>query len=174
MRLIPPLPTWYPLFLPVLVLLLGATAASARAGDYADLIDFPHNEANWARFYDLQERLIADFDAICPDTFCEGEYSNYLLLQLRCSVHAPSASVAACALVLGAGELEVDTRTGELVDDSRTWGCAAPLAPGTSVEAFHAALAGPGALHARLPGSAQSLYEALFFCLSQRPAGRVS
>lgn len=160
------LPTTRCLSFPLLALLLGATAAPAHAGDYLDLIDFPRNEGNWARFYDLQERLIADFDAICADTFCEGEYSNYLLLQLRCAVHAPSATVAACALVLGAGELDVDSLTGELVDHSRTWTCAAPLAPGTSVEAFHAALAGPDALHARLPGSGQSLHEALYFCLS--------
>ena len=166
MRLIPRLPSTRCLSLPLLALLLAATAAPAYAGHYLDLIDFPHNEGNWARFYDLQDRLIADFDAICPDTFCEGAYSNYLLLQLRCSVHVPSASVAACALVLGAGELEVDSLSGDLVDDSRTWVCAVPLAPGTSVDAFHAALAGPDALHARLPGSGQSLHEALFFCLS--------
>jgi len=148
-----------------LALLLAAAAAPARAAAFVDLIDFPTDEANWDRFYDLQDRLIADFDAICPDTYCEGEYSNLIALQFRCSVGVASGTLQRCVLVVGGGNLDVDPSSGALLDDNRTWACAAPLAPETPVEVFHAALAGPRPLLAPLPGSGRSFHEALSDCL---------
>ncbi len=148
-----------------LALLLAAAAAPARAAAFVDLIDFPTQEANWERFYDLQDRLTADFDEICPDTYCEGEYSNLIALQFRCSVRAASGTLQGCVLVVGGGNLEVEPSSGALLDDNRTWACAAPLAPDTPVEAFHATLAGPRPLLAPLPVSGRSIHEALSDCL---------
>ena len=59
-----------------------------QASPYVDLIDYPHQEANWDRFFALEGRLQHGFDAICGDTFCEGEYSDIRALRLRCSVDA--------------------------------------------------------------------------------------
>lgn len=157
-------PTTCLLMLPCLLLVLLASV-SARSAAYVDLIDFPRDEANWDRFYELQDRLIANFDEICPDTYCEGDYSNHLALQFRCSVRAVNGTVHACALVVGAGNLDIDPATGAVVAANRTWSCAAPLAPDTPVEAFHAALAGPRPLLAGLPGSGRSIHEALSDCL---------
>lgn len=151
-----------------LVLSLTAVAGEARArsGAYVDLVDYPYNEANWDRFYDLQDHLTRQFHDICGDTYCEGEFSNHIVLQFRCSVHAPSGSVASCALVIAAGNLEVEPTTGEVVPDSRTWACAAPLAPHTSVEALHTALGRRDALTLPLPGTHRSMHDALFECLN--------
>lgn len=146
-------------------LLLAAAAAPARAGAFVDLVDFPSQEANWDRFYALQDRLFADFDEICPDTYCEGEYSNLIALQFRCSVHAASGTLQGCVLVVGGGNLEVDPADGALLSDNRTWACAAPLAAQTPVDLFHAALAGSRPLLAPLPGSGLSLHETVSDCL---------
>jgi len=150
------------------LLLIPATAlpaAAARADAYVDLVDFPEGEDNWDRFYALEDQLIRDFDYICGDTFCEGEYTNLIALQFRCSVHAASATMQQCVLVIGGGNLDVDTYSGELIADNRTWACTAPLGPATPVETFHAALEGRDALQVPLPGSGVSLHYGLIDCL---------
>jgi hypothetical protein len=72
-------------------------APAAQAFPYVDLIDYPQQEANWDRFFALEGRLQHGFDAICGDTFCEGEYSDIRALRLRCSVDAVRGTVmSAC------------------------------------------------------------------------------
>lgn len=151
-----------------LVLSLAAVAGEARArsGPYVDLVDFPYTEANWDRFYDLQDHLTREFHDLCGARYCQGAYANHILLQFRCSVQAASGSVGACTMVIGAGNLEVDATTGKVVPDSRTWACAAPLVAGTSVEALHAALGRRDALIRPLPGTHRSMHDALFECLN--------
>lgn len=149
-----------------LVLVSGTSRASGHAPAYVDLVDYPTKEANWDRFYDLEDHLVREFHDLCGDTYCEGEYSNHLALQFRCSVHVASGTVHACTLVVGAGNLEVDDRSGRVVADSRTWACAAPLGVDTPVEALHAALARRDALRRPLPGSNRSMHDALFDCLN--------
>jgi hypothetical protein len=155
-----------PLSLALAVLAAGICSASAREGPYVDLVDFPHKEANWDRFYDLEDHLIRAFHDLCGDTYCEGEYSNHIALQFRCSVHAASGTVQACTLVIGAGNLEVERGTGRVVPDSRTWACEAPLGANTPVETLHVALAGRDPLRRPLPGSGLSMHDALFDCLN--------
>jgi hypothetical protein len=140
--------------------------ARAHTGPYVDLVDFPYNEANWDRFYDLQDHLTREFHDLCGARYCQGAYANHILLQFRCSVQVASGSVGACTMVIGAGNLEVDATSGKVVPDSRTWACAAPLVPGTSVEALHAALGRRDALILPLPGANQSMHDALFDCLN--------
>lgn len=152
----------------LLTLLLCAACTGVRAQPYVDLVDFPTEEANWDRFYALEWRLMRQFEDICPDTFCEGAYSNLLPLQLRCSVRTADASVQACTWVFAASNLEVDADSGHVQVDNRTWECPAPLASGTPVEAFHAALTGPRALYTPLPGLGVSLYAAIGDCFRQR------
>lgn len=144
----------------------GVQAADAYPGRYVDLVDYPDKEANWDRFYALQDHLGAEFRDLCGDTYCEGAYSNHILLQFRCSVRVETGTVHACALVISAGNLDVDPPTGRVLPDSRTWACAAPLAADTPVEMLQAALERPGALLRPLPGSAFSLHDALFDCLN--------
>lgn len=163
MKLMNPLAT---LSLALAVLAAGICSASGREGPYVDLVDFPHKEANWDRFYDLEDHLIREFHDLCGDTYCEGKYSNHIALQFRCSVHAASGTVQACTLVVGAGNLEVEPGSGRVVPDGRTWACAAPLGANTPVETLHLALARRDALRRPLPGSDRSMHDALFDCLN--------
>lgn len=149
-----------------LVASAGVQPADAHPGRYVDLVDYPDKEANWDRFYALQDHLGAEFHDLCGDTYCEGAYSNHVLLQFRCSVWRATGTVHACALVVGAGNLDVDTPTGRVLPDSRAWVCAAPLGADTPVEMLQAALERRGALLRPLPGSFFSLHDALSNCLN--------
>ncbi|MDV3437185.1 hypothetical protein R1H25_17120 [Stenotrophomonas sp. C2852] len=136
-----------------------------QALPYADLIDYPHQEANWDRFFALEGRLQHGFDAICGDTFCEGEYSDIRALRLRCSVDAVRGTVHECLWAFAASDLAVSRNDGAIVARQPTWLCRLPLMPGTAVEDFHAALAARNPLHDPLPGTSQSAYDGLTECI---------
>ncbi|EPG2417308.1 hypothetical protein QEK82_002264 [Stenotrophomonas maltophilia] len=140
-------------------------APLAQASPYVDLIDYPHQEANWDRFFALEGRLQHGFDAICGDTFCEGEYSDIRALRLRCSVDAVRGTIHECLWAFAASDLEVSRNDGAIVARQPTWLCRLPLVAGTPVEAFHAALAAGNPLHDPLPGTSQSVYDGLTGCI---------
>ena len=139
-------------------------APAAQAFPYVDLIDYPHQEANWDRFFALEGRLQHGFDAICGDTFCEGEYSDIRALRLRCSVDAVRGTVHECLWAFAASDRCVAERR-YYRSPATDLLCPLPLVPGTPVEAFHAALAARNPLHDPLPGTSESTYDGLTGCI---------
>jgi hypothetical protein len=143
-------------------------AAWADEGKYVDAIDYPDDEEGWDRFHDLAGRLTRDFDAICGDTFCEGDYSNIQSLRFRCSVERATGHMGECVWTFAGSYEDIDPKSGRVQVDARIWNCKAPLAPGTSVDSFYAALEGGrwmDAIDAPLPGTKRSLYDGLADCL---------
>lgn len=132
---------------------------------HVDLVDYPAPQAHWSAFRNLRHRLEAGFDEVCPDTFCEGEYTDYQPLKLRCSVERATGTVNVCGWAFAASELQVDPSTGALQRQQPTWLCHFPIGAGTTVAALLAALEGPTPLFQRLPGTGQSVFEALGDCL---------
>ncbi|WP_312707351.1 hypothetical protein [Stenotrophomonas sp.] len=155
-----------------LVVLL-SIAPPAVAGSHVDLIDFPTNEANWDRFYDLESALMRGFDRICADTLCAGDYSNYRVMQVRCAVRLLTGRVTRCAWVVAASELRVQPVTGDVQVDNGRWVCPVDLLPGVPVEQFHTVLSGPDGVEAPFPALGRGLFDDLLGCL-QAPgnAGR--
>ncbi len=151
-------------------LLLAPLPVLAR-GLHVDLIDYPRPEANWDRAYGLEAALQREFDRLCADTWCEGDYSNYQVLEFRCAVLAHRGTVQRCTWVIAASEVAIDADTGKVQVDNGRWACPLELQPGVPVEAFHAALEAPEGLAAPLPGLDHGLFDALPDCL--RKAGRV-
>lgn len=147
----------------VLAMVLGG-AVSAAEPEYVDAVDYPGNAEGWYAFGELQRRLERDFDGICGDTFCEGEYSDYRPLRLRCSVNRASGAMRQCAWTFAASEISVEPRTGRLLVDTRTWRCPIALPPGLTLPEFHQALAVDQPLFQPLPGG-QPIYESLIGCL---------
>lgn len=140
----------------------------ANNNRYVDARDYPDNELGWDRFNDLAGRLARDFDYICGDTFCEGEYSNIQSLRFRCSVERATGFMGECVWTLAGSYEEVDPHSGRVHVDSRTWQCRAPLQLHTSIRSFYGALEGSrpmDALNAPLPGTRQSIYDGLVDCL---------
>lgn len=152
------------------VLLLLAPLAALARGTHVDLIHYPTREAGWDRAYALEGALAQAFDRVCADTFCEGDYSNYRVMEFRCAVLAHRGTVQRCVWVLAASELVVQGDTGQVQVDNGRWTCPVEMRPGVPVEAFFAALEASDGLMAPLPGLDHGLFDGLAHCL--RAQGR--
>ena len=146
---------------------LAAPAATPGedVSQYVDASDYVQGEAQTEAWFSTLSALKRDFDDICGDTFCEGEYSNIESLGYRCSVHRASGRIGTCVWVFAASHEEVDPATGEILVMPKFWRCPTPLAPGTTLEELLSALAGPSPLDATLPRRDRSIYQGLIDCL---------
>ena len=132
---------------------------------FVDLVDYPAPEANWERFYDLEDRLAAGFHAACANGACVPRRFLWPM-QLRCSARVRDGSVAACIWVVAGSDLRVRA-AGSIEPDVVVWRCVLPIPPGLEVEAFHAALDVTEPLRVRLPGASASLLQGLRICLAK-------
>lgn len=147
-------------------LLAGGNAAAQTAPEYVDASAYPMDDAQYEAWLVLRNALRQDFDEICGDTFCEGEFSNLQSLRFRCSIERGSGRIGMCAWMFAASNEEIDPATGRIAVTQRGfWRCRAPLAKGTTFSAFVAALQGPRPLYAPLPGTSRTLMDGLIDCL---------
>ena len=132
---------------------LAATGAQAQtAPSYVDVSGYALTDPQYEAWINLRINLKHDFDQICGDTFCEGEFSNIEPLSFRCSVEQSTGRVGMCAWVFAASNEEIDPYTGRIrVSQRGFWRCRTPLAVGTTIEQFIAALQGEQPLYAPLP-----------------------
>ena len=147
----------------VLGVAVSASAQSAR--QYVDTSAYLTSEADINAWYQLTSSLKQNFDDVCGDTFCEGDYSNITPLRFQCSVQLRSGRIGACSWSFAASNEEIDPASGQLSVDAPTWQCSVPLAPQVTIDDLLVALAGNEPLHATLPGGAGSIYDALGDCL---------
>ncbi|MET7142859.1 hypothetical protein M3S04_14625 [Xanthomonas sp. PPL139] len=151
--------------LAVLVLACGAAQAQQAQPTYVDAMDYPAPGEGWEAFADLEQRLAHDFDRLCGDTFCEGDYSDYRPLRYRCSVRQRDGVIGECIWSFGASEASIDPDSGQVVVDARLWHCRTPLQPQTRLHALYTALSGERPLFAPLPRSERSINDGLIDCL---------
>ncbi|HUS30673.1 MAG TPA: hypothetical protein VMZ53_19320 [Kofleriaceae bacterium] len=137
---------------------------------YVDILDF--SQTDQSQWYDLIHNLNHQFDAVCGDTFCEGEYSNIQPLTFSCSVSSKAGSVKDCAWTFAAAQVDVDPRTAAIVVDAPTFQCHFQMK--TTAKRLVGILAGADPLHAALPGApaaTPSIYDQLSACF-QHPIGQ--
>lgn len=137
-----------------------------RAAVYQDVEETFTNELDQTRWFDLKRGLARDFDDICGDTFCEGDFTNLASMSFRCSVSARTGQLKSC-LWLFAGSYEMVTpSTGNVRPVAKFFHCTIPL-QGTPAALMDALLApgDRGPLWHPIPGSTQSIYEMLGGCL---------
>ena len=132
--------------------------------DASSYFESPDDIDTW---YRLIDELESDFDAICGDTFCEGEYSNLESLRLRCSVEESAGTVGTCVWIFGASNEEIDPATGEVTVQGETFACEMPIVAETDLRDLVDALLAPGVepIRAALPGTKLSFYDGLVNCL---------
>ena len=143
------------------------SASALSAARYLDAIEYlgAHNDAGLEAWLTLTQALRRDFDGVCGDTFCEGDYSDLQPLSLRCSVAVKTGALHACTWSFAGSLGQVTASTGTLKVNSRTYAC--PLPVTGTLEALLQALNAPGdlpALRRPLPGSPGSIYDALGDC----------
>ncbi|WP_433933254.1 hypothetical protein AB3662_03320 [Sorangium cellulosum] len=144
-----------------------APVGSASARSFVDAGSYFTSPDAIDAWYGLLRALDDDFDAVCGDTFCEGDYSNYESLRFRCSVEEHTGTIGRCVWVFAASSEEILPSTGAVEVDARTFVCEMPIAPGTAVVDLVEALSAPAdrAIDAALPGTDRSLYDGLVDCL---------
>jgi hypothetical protein len=146
---------------------LARGSAPLAAATYVDARSYFTAPDDVERWYALTFRLRDEFDAICGDTFCEGDFTNYESLGFRCSVEESAGTLGECVWVFAASTDEVVPETGEVSVHTEAWRCPMPLAVDTSAAEFLDALSTPDeqASYAALPGTERVLYDGLIDCL---------
>ena len=125
---------------------------------------------DWEAWYGLAGRLNDEFDAICGDTFCEGEYANIRPLSIDCSVSSIRGSVRDCVWTFAAADTGVDAYTAAIGVDAPTFEC--HVDPKTTARNLIQTLsAADSAIRAPLPGLGVSLYDTLGECF-ENPINR--
>jgi len=156
-----------PAALPAILFAAGLHAAPVMAApEYVDAVDYPAEEEGWDDFYDLEWRLVKDFDDICGDVFCEGDFSNLQALRYRCSVRQADSFIGECIWTFAGSNATIDGQSGKVLVDARSWDCRSPLASQTPIATFYSALSVDRPLQATLPGTTTTLYEGLMDCLN--------
>jgi hypothetical protein len=137
-----------------------------RAPTFVDARYYFHEPEAIDAWYALTATLRQNFDDVCGDTFCEGDYSNYESLGFRCSVDQRGV-IGSCAWLFAASTDEVVPETGEVLVNWRNWRCTLPVARGTRVNDLVKRLtnAGDTPLFVSLPRTTSSLYDGLVDCL---------
>jgi hypothetical protein len=146
---------------------LESLAAPLTDEQYVDARSYFTEPEDIDAWYSLTSALKADFDHICGDTFCEGDYSNFESLGFRCSVAERSGIIGRCVWVFAASTDEINAATGNVKVHGEIWRCRMPLVADTSASDFMRALSASGEqpLYALLPGGERSLYDGLVDCL---------
>lgn len=148
------------------VLSFAASAQTAPAPYYIDVSGYPLTDAQYEAWINLRSSLKANFDEICGDTFCEGEFSNIESLRFSCSVDQATGRIGMCAWVFAASNEEVDPVTGRISIAQRDfWRCRTPLVAGTRIGQLIKALQGDRPLYAPLPNTTTTIMDGLIGCL---------
>lgn len=140
-------------------------SAGQRPGGFVDASAYLQTDAAIDAWFTLRYQLRRNFDDICGDTFCEGEYSNIESLRYVCSVHRTSGRIGGCGWSFAASEESIDPRTGRITARTPGWLCTSPLLPGTTIEELLEALQGEEPLYAALPRTEVTLFDGLIDCL---------
>jgi hypothetical protein len=133
--------------------------------NYRDVEEGFTSEAEQERWFELSRALQRDFDQVCGDTFCEGDFSNLASLAFRCSVAVRTGALKSC-LWLFAGSYETVTPSNGIIHPvARIFQCRIPV-QGTLATLLDALLVdGTDVIHRPLPGQTTSVYDALTGCL---------
>ena len=118
---------------------------------YFDMTSYLTSDADFDAWSTFRDRLRQNFDDICGDIFCEGDYSNIQPLRYRCSVNRVTGRLAMCMWMFAGSNEEIEPATGEIAIQDMAWHCRTPLVAGTTAGELLAAMQGDGPLDAPLP-----------------------
>jgi hypothetical protein len=145
----------------------GSHSATLDSGPFIDARSYFTEPDDIDSWYALTRDLKAQFDSICGDSFCEGDYSNYESLGMRCSVQQSTGKMGRCLWTFAASTEEIRSDNGGIRIHGRIWKCPMPIVRRHTIHELVRALSASGveALHSAVPGSTQSFYDGLIDCL---------
>jgi hypothetical protein len=147
--------------------LVGVSPPSPPSSDescFAEIGDWAWERSSGLRtaWSETKRRLAENFDDICGDTFCEGEYADITPLGFACSVERATERVSRCTWTFAAADLSVGAR-GVISATTEAKRCIVEV--DALASDLVSALSGPDPLYATLPGKTTSIYDALLGCL---------
>jgi hypothetical protein len=131
---------------------------------YVFLGEFVTADADYERWREIQLGLEDQFDEICGDTFCEGDWSNLWSLGFECSVSSKQGRIRECVWTFAASDEQIDGASGAISSRVPFFECR--VRPTGTVKGLLPAF-GDDPLHAELPGLGASLYDALGACFEE-------
>lgn len=173
LRLLSMFSVMFPLFLTTVARAEGATLSAAN---FVDASTYYSEGAGTHliglnSYFDALESLKRQFDYVCGDTFCEGDFSNLKTLSIDCSIDQAAGKVGECAWTIAGSYADVDAQTGHLEVHQKTYVCKLPVAGSAEELAnFLVAVAADergahGLTAVKLPGNDKSAYDVLAGCI---------
>lgn len=132
---------------------------SART-QYVDIFRFLQDD-DYERWFTARRTLVQQFDQICGDTFCGGEWTNLYSLGFDCSVSSKIGKVRECLWTFAGSNEAVSAATGAIDSSVSFFECR--IKPGgNAVQLVDALAADP--LYAHVEGLGGSIYDQLGDC----------
>jgi hypothetical protein len=123
------------------------------------------DSAGWAA---AKANIDGEFDNVCGDTFCSGDYSNLTSMGLVCAVSSARGIIKDCAWTFVGSSHLVNGATGTVQASIASFQC--HFKPSGGVKALSTRLQGNDAIRQTLPGVNRSIYDVLGDCF-QNPIG---
>jgi hypothetical protein len=140
-----------------------ADQQDSSSTSYVEIQEFGVNGAEDA-WYSITSTMNGQFNDVCGDTFCEGDFSNITPLRLFCSVTSKVGNIHDCAWTFTASQHEIDPKSAAVAIDAVTYQCHfKPATTGTKLIALLQGSTDP--LHLALPGMG-SVYDTLGDCFA--------
>ncbi len=122
------------LFALLLAALCFSSPALARpAGPFISVAEYasrPDAVFDWRTLDDQLKSLKRQFEFICGDTFCEGEYSNLAAMEFNCSVQKNGPGIADCVWSFAGSYARVNAGDGSVRVKARFYHCHVPFEGG--------------------------------------------
>lgn len=122
------------------------------------------NDKEFDRWLAAKKALRQGFDRICGDTICSGDFSRLTTVLIQCSATPKARKLGECVWILGDSIDDVHPKTGKILSDTRVFACKVPVSSSAKAMLDTLTNAGDDALHAVLPGTQGSFYDALTTC----------
>jgi hypothetical protein len=145
------------------------SAGETAAASYADVEEWANEQGDdaWQTWMGIIGTLRQDFDDVCGDTFCGGDYSNLEPLRFRCSINTTTQVLKNCSYVFGGSYEVVNPTTGTIKVNAKTFSCHISVT-GIKLSDFESTLTAAGStapLQRTLPGKSESIYSSLIGCI---------
>jgi hypothetical protein len=123
------------------------------------------DKAAWAA---VQTGITGEFDNVCGDTFCGGDYSNLTSMGLVCGVSSARGIIKDCAWTFVGSSHLINGSTGTVQASIASFQC--HFKPSGGVKALSTLLQQKDAIRQAIPGVNLSLYDVIGECF-QHPIG---
>lgn len=146
-------------------------SADATATTYVEALDYWKAPGDRAAWQAMIKKVEHEFDDVCGDTFCGGDYSNLTSLGFTCSVTSQRGSTHECVWTFAGSSHLVKASTGTVAASVASFQCRIELK--SSARALLTLLGQAGgdpSIRRVLPGTTQSLYDVVGDCF-QHPVG---